>query len=327
MLKYLLIFTSALIFSMLFTLFLSKFSLKHKILKTNNIPLVGGLAIGLAFIFSLSLGVLTFNLALPKISAIAVACLAMLFFGLIDDLQELSVLHKFAVQAICAVYLISCGVKTHIMYFGFWGNAVITFFWFLGVTNAFNLLDILDGLAAGLVLITSSAFLLIGFLGADVYVQVLSLVIFASSLGFIIFNLPPAKVYLGNSGSHFLGLLLAAVALITHYASESNVFALISPIMILGMPIMDTGLLVVFRVIKRKLPFNKSKDHVAFKIRALGFPPGKVLFIMYLLCFVFSVCGVILTQVSNLIAAGIIAGVCLFGVGVFWRLIKIEVKD
>ncbi len=97
--------------------------------------------------------------------------------------------------------------------------------------------------------------------------------------------------------------------------------------MILGMPIMDTALLVAFRVIKRRLPFNKSKDHVAFKIRALGFSPGKVLLIMYLLRFIFSACGVVLTQVNNWIAVGLIAAVFLFSAGLFWKLIKIEVKD
>ncbi|MDP2928227.1 MAG: MraY family glycosyltransferase [Candidatus Omnitrophota bacterium] len=325
MLNYLIIFTSALIFSMLFTFLLAKFSLKNKILKTNDIPLVGGVGIGLAFIFALSLGIFTLDLSLTKISAIAVASLAMLFFGVIDDLRELSIVHKLLVQSICAVYLISCGIKTEIMYLGFWGNAVITFFWLLGVTNAFNLLDILDGLTTGLVLIISSAFLLIGFLSADLNVQILSLILCASSSGFLFFNFPPAKVYLGNSGSHFFGLLLAAIALIAHYASEGNVFALVSPVMILGLPIMDTALLIIFRVIKKKLPFNKSKDHVVLKIKALGFSPVRVLLIMYLLCFIFSACGVVLTRASNLMAIGIIIAVCLFSIGVLPKLIKIEV--
>lgn len=325
MLNYLIILTSALVLSMLCTFLLVKFSLKYKVLRPNDIPLVGGLGIGLAFIFALSLGFFTLNLSLAKILPIAVASLAMLFFGVIDDLRELSVVHKFLAQSICAVYLIACGIKTDIMYLGFWGNAVVTFFWLLGVTNAFNLLDILDGLTTGLVFIISSAFLLIGFLGADLNVQILSLILCASSMGFLFFNFPPAKVYLGNSGSHFFGLLLAAIALIAHYASGGNVFALVSPVMILGLPIMDTALLIIFRVIKKKLPFNKSKDHVALKIKALGFSPVKILLIMYLLCFIFSACGVVLTRASNLMAVGIIIVVCLFSISVLPKLIKIEV--
>jgi UDP-GlcNAc:undecaprenyl-phosphate GlcNAc-1-phosphate transferase len=327
MLNYLVIFTSALIFSILFTFLLARFSLKSKLLKTKNIPLVGGVGIGLAFIFTLSLGIFVLHLPLAKLLAIAVASLAMLLFGVIDDLRELSVLHKFLVQSICVIYLISCGIKTDIMYLGFWGNAVITFFWLLGVTNAFNLLDILDGLATGLVLIISSAFLLIGFLSADLNVQILSLILCACSIGFLFFNFPPAKVYLGNSGSHFFGLLLASIALVARYASENNVFALFSPVVILGLPIMDTALLIIFRLIRKKLPFNKSKDHLALRIKALGFSPAKILWIMYLLCFIFSVCGVVLTRVSNPVALSIIIAVCLFSIGVFPKLIKIEVDD
>ncbi|MDD5130585.1 MAG: MraY family glycosyltransferase [Candidatus Omnitrophica bacterium] len=327
MLKYLLIFACTLFLSMFFTFLLAKFSLRFKVLKVNNIPAVGGLGIGLAFVITLFPGILILSLSPVKITAIAVASVVMLFFGIIDDLRELSVVHKFLAQSICAVYLIACGVKTDIMYLGYWGNAAVTFFWLLGVTNAFNLLDILDGLATGLVLIISSAFFLVGFLNADLNVQVLSLILCAGSAGFMFFNFPPAKVYLGNSGSHFCGLLLAAIALIAHYASEDNAFALASPLIILGLPIMDTILLIIFRVIKRKLPFYKSKDHAVLKIKALGFSGQRILLIMYLLCFVFSACGVVLTKVNNLTAASIVIAVCLFSVFVLAKLIKIEVSD
>lgn len=327
MLKYLIIFTSALISSAFFTFLLTKISLRYKMLQTKNIPLVGGLGIGLAFIFSSGLGVFTFDLALVKVLAVTGVCLLVLFFGVIDDLRELSVAQKFLAQSFCAVLLILFGIRTDIMYLGFWGNAVITFFWILGMTNAFNLLDIMDGLAAGTALIISSAFLLIGFLSADLNVQILSLILCAGSAGFLIFNLPPARAYLGNSGSHFLGLLISSIALITHYASLNNAFALLSPVMILGLPIIDTILLVIFRVIKRRPPFKKSRDHLALKIGTLGFSPAKTILIMYLLCSIFASCGVVLTRVNNLFAAGIITTVFLFSISIFWKLVKIETND
>jgi UDP-GlcNAc:undecaprenyl-phosphate/decaprenyl-phosphate GlcNAc-1-phosphate transferase len=327
MLSYLIIFTSALVLSVFCTFLLAKFSPRFKLLNANKIPLVGGLGIGLAFIFSSVLAAFTLDISPAKLAAIVIAALVMLFFGLIDDLKELSVAHKFLAQSVCAVFLIFCGVKTQIIYLGFWGNTIITFFWFLGVTNAFNLLDILDGLTTGLVLIISSALFIIGYFSADATVQALSLILCACSIGFLLFNFPPARVYLGNSGSHFLGLLIAAVALAAHYASQQNAFALFSPIIILGLPIMDTLVLIIFRMVRKKLPFNKSKDHIVFKIKALGFTSTKVLLIMYLLCFIFSACGVVLTRVNNMAAVGIIAAACLFGVVAFFRLIKIEVTD
>jgi UDP-GlcNAc:undecaprenyl-phosphate GlcNAc-1-phosphate transferase len=324
MLKYGVIFTAGLIFSLVFTFLLAKISLKYKVLKSGAIPLVGGLGIGLAFALALSLGIYMFNLAIAKILAVAGACLLMLILGVIDDLKELSVAQKFLGQSFCAILLILCGIRTDIMFFGFWLNAAITFFWIIGITNAFNLLDIVDGLAAGTCLIVSSAFLLIGFLNADLNVQVISLILCAASCGFLIFNFPPARAYLGNAGSHFLGLLLASIALMAHYASSGNVFALLSPVMILGLPIVDTILLIIFRVIKKKPPFNKSKDHLALKIGALGFSPLKTILIMYLLSSIFAGCGVILTRANNLFAAVITIAVFLFSMGMFLRLVKIE---
>ncbi len=327
MLKYGIIFTAALTLGIVFTPWLAKISLKYKIFRVKDIPLVGGLGMGLAFVFSLGLGIYTFDLSVPKILAVSAACLFMLFLGIVDDLKELSVAQKFLGQSICAVLLISFGIRTDIMYFGFWPNAIITFLWILGITNAFNLLDIMDGLAAGTALIVSSAFLVMGFLSADLNVQVLSLILCAASLGFLIFNLPPARVYLGNSGSHFFGLLIASIALMTRYASAGNVFALLSPVMILGLPIIDTVLLIIFRVVKRKPPFSKTKDHIALKIGALGFSPVATILIMYLLCSIFSGCGVILTRVNNLLAAIITISVFLLSLGIFLRLIKIKAND
>jgi UDP-GlcNAc:undecaprenyl-phosphate GlcNAc-1-phosphate transferase len=327
MLKYFIVFTAALVSGALFTSLFARISLKYKILKVRDMPLVGGLGIGLAFVFSSGLGIFIFNLPAVKMLAVVSAALLMLFLGIIDDLKELSVVQKFLAQSFCAILLILFGVRTDIMYLGFWGNALITFIWIIGMTNAFNLLDILDGLAAGTALIVSSAFLLIGFLTPDLNVQVLSLILCAVSAGFLIFNFPPAKVYLGNSGSHFLGLLLASVALITHYASQENAFALLSPVMILGLPIVDTVLLILFRVIKRKAPFKKSRDHLALKIGALGLSPLVTILVMYLLCFIFSACGVVLTRVNNLFAEIIIISVFLFTIGIFMRLVKIEAYD
>ena len=324
MLKYLVIFTSALISSMLCTFLVAKAFLRHKILKVGNIPLAGGLGIGLAFVFSSFLAVFMFSLPLAKVLMVMVASVLVLLFGVVDDLKESSVAQKFLVQSLCAGLLILSGIRTGIIYFGFWGNAIITFFWILGVTNAFNLLDIMDGLAAGTALIVGGAFLLIGFLSADLNVQLFSLILCASSCGFLIFNLPPARAYLGNSGSHFLGMLIACIALITHYASGANVFALLTPVIILGLPIMDTILLIIFRIIKRRPPFQKSNDHIALKIGSLGFSKGQTIVGMYLLSFLFAGCGVLLTRASNLSAAAIIMAIFLFSTGVFLRLVKIE---
>ena len=304
---------------------LRKASLKYRILSLNNVSLVGGLGIGIAFILSSFLAVYVFSIATIQIFALIGVSLVILVSGVVDDFRELSVLQKFLVQLLCAGLLIAFGIRTHIVYIGFWANAVITLIWILVITNAFNLLDIVDGLASGIALIVSSAFIVISFLNPDLNIQILSLALFAANLGFLFFNLPPAKIYLGNSGSHFLGFLIASIALTSRYASLENGFALLSPIVILWLPIVDTLLLIAFRVIKRKTPFRKSNDHIAFRISSLGFSRVKTLIIMFLLCFIFAGAGTVLTRVNNLCAAAIITAMVLFSVILFWKLIKIDI--
>jgi UDP-GlcNAc:undecaprenyl-phosphate GlcNAc-1-phosphate transferase len=326
MLKYLIIFSGALISGILCIFLLARTSLKYKILQAGGIPLVGGLGIGIAFVFSSCLGVYVFGIAGAKILAVLGVSLLMLFFGIIDDLKELSILQKFLAQSFCAALLISLGIMTDIMYLGFWGNAGVTFFWILGITNAYNLLDIMDGLAAGTALIVSSALLAIAFFTSDLNMQILSLILCAVTSGFLVFNLPPAKVYLGNSGSHFLGFMISAIALILHYASRNNAFALLSPVIILWLPITDTLLLIIFRIMKKRMPFRKSNDHIAFRIR-FSSSPTKTILVMFLLCFIFSFAGVSLTKVTNFWAIGILMAMFLFSVILFWKLIKIDMHE
>lgn len=327
MLKYLIVFSGALISSMLCIFLLAKFSLKYKILQTRGVSLVGGLGIGAAFVFSSCLGIYVFGIAGTKILAILGVSLVMLAFGIVDDLKELSILQKFLAQFFCAALLISLGIMTDIMYLGFWGNAAVTFFWILGITNAFNLLDIMDGLSAGTALIVSSALLTIAFLNPDLNMQVLSLTLCAVTFGFLVFNLPPARVYLGNSGSHFLGFMICAITLVLRYASKDNALALLSPIIILWLPIIDTLLLIIFRIMKKRMPFKKSNDHIAFRIRIFSSSPIKTILLMFLLCFIFSLAGVILIKLTNFWAAGIVIAMFLLSVVLFWKLIKIDTHE
>jgi UDP-GlcNAc:undecaprenyl-phosphate GlcNAc-1-phosphate transferase len=327
MLKYLIIFSAALISSMLCIFLLARVSLKYKILQTRGISLVGGLGIGAAFIFSSCLGIYVFGIAGAKILAILGVSLIMLAFGIVDDLKELSILQKFLAQIFCAALLISFGIMTDIMYLGFWGNAAVTFFWILGITNAFNLLDIMDGLSAGTALIVSSALLAIALLNPDLNMQVLSLTLCAVTFGFLVFNLPPARVYLGNSGSHFLGFMICAITLVLRYASKDNALALLSPIIILWLPIIDTLMLIIFRIMKRRMPFKKSDDHIAFRIRLFALSPIKTILLMFLLCFIFSAAGVVLTKVTNFSAAVMIIAMFLLSIVLFWKLIKIDTHE
>jgi len=213
-------------------------------------------------------------------TGIIISSFIMLILGIIDDLRELSIPAKLFVQIIAASLLILSGNRTHIVYIGDAANIIITFIWIIGITNAFNLLDIMDGLAAGIAVIVLISFSVVAFLNGDNNILVLALALLGPLFAFLKYNLPPAKVYMGNSGSHFLGFFIAAVALTISYASLENKIALLSPLLILGFPIFDTVFLILMRLFKRRLPFKKSNDHLALRFLALGYSKRKVLLIM-----------------------------------------------
>lgn len=273
--------------------------MRYGILSAKKIPLIGGLSIGLAF-FLVSLGMLIFyrNLSREALAVIAGSAL-MLTFGILDDWQELSVLNKFSTQFISAMALVSLGIRTQISFFSIPLNIAITFIWVIGIINAFNHLDVADGVAAGCGAIVSLAFFVISALNGDTNTAFLSIILFAVILSFLLYNLPPAKVYLGNSGSHFLGFVLAATAIMVSYATSQRKIALLSPLLILGFPVFDTLFLIWVRLIKRKLPFKKSNDHLALRFLALGFSKAKALLAMLLCSLSFALSGVITSQASN----------------------------
>jgi UDP-GlcNAc:undecaprenyl-phosphate GlcNAc-1-phosphate transferase len=186
----------------LLIIFLKKLSLKYNILVLRQIPLIGGIAIWLSFLLG-CLYKFYANIFLSReIIAIIVSSFAMLIFGIIDDWKELSVSAKLLFQIIAASLLISLGIRTHIAYIGNPANIIITIIWMIGITNAFNHIDIIDGLAAGVAIIISFSFLLISMLNNDFQLQAVSLLLIGSLVSFLVFNVASAKIYMGNSGSH-----------------------------------------------------------------------------------------------------------------------------
>ena len=128
---------------------------------------------------------------------------------------------------------------------------------------------------------------------------------------------------MGNSGSHFLGFALAAIALIISYAPLERKIALLSPVLILGLPIFDTAFLILARIIKKSLPFKKSNDHLALRFLALGYSKKKALLTMLALCLFFSISGVWLSQVPNIFGFGIIGFLILMSLALTLKVNKV----
>jgi UDP-GlcNAc:undecaprenyl-phosphate GlcNAc-1-phosphate transferase len=306
---------------------LKKLSLKYRFLISKEISLVGGLALAIAFIFATLCGILSLGVPSREIFGIIIASFLMLVFGVIDDWHELSVATKFSVQIIATTLLIFFGIRTQIVYLGYHLNTIITFIWVLAITNAFNHLDIMDGVAATSALIVSMAFLVISFLNGDVKTIILLLALMGAVLSFLIYNLPPARLYMGNAGSHFLGFVLAAIALVISYAPLERKIALISPLLILGFPIYDTFFLVLMRLTKKKHPFKKSNDHLVLRLLAKGYTKKKALSMMLCLNLFFVFLGVLVSQVSNLWGILIITVVILISLGLAIKMSKVVINE
>jgi len=318
------IFLSSFVAGMILIFLLNKFALKYKVLIPQGIPLVGGIALGLSFIIACLVGFLSYGSLPQEVKGIIVASFILLVFGVIDDWRELSILAKFSVQIIATSLLVLFGVRTQIVYIGNLANIIITFIWVLGISNAFNHLDVVDGLAAGCAIIVSLAFFVISFLNGDIKNAILALALSGAILSFLIYNLPPAKIYMGNSGSHFLGFVLAAIALAISYAPLGRKVALLSPLLILGFPIFDTIFLILMRLKQGRSVFKKSNDHLALRFLKLGYSKIKTLLFMLMVALFFSFCGIVISQASNLFGSTIIAFVLLVSLGLTRKMSRVS---
>ena len=239
---------------------------------TAPVPYLGGLALYFAFLFSV-LGVVI--LAPPPDASKLLALLAggtvLALLGLVDDLFALGPGLKFAVQAAAAVVLILFGVRLEFLPYHPIAQFLLTVFWITLATNALNLVDIMDGLSGGLALVACLGFVWVPLSGDTAFVPLAAAGLGGAVLGFLPFNVQPARIYMGDSGALFLGFILAGMAM-GHGYSQENVAGLCAPVLILGVPIYDTLLVTMLRLQKGKSPFRGSNDHLALRLRALGLP-------------------------------------------------------
>ncbi len=312
---------SSFLLSSLFLLLLKDASPRWNFLISKGVSSVGGISMGLAFFAGFLWAGLT-GAGLPReIQGILIASAVILIAGIFDDYRELSVIQKLGVQLIAASILVGFGVRTNFVYGGVLLNVIASLFWIIGITNAMNLLDVMDGLAGGTALVIISGFCVISAMNGDNITLILSCALGGTVLGFWIHNVPPAKVYMGNSGSHFLGLVLAAIGLTARYATLERPVALLAPLLLLGFPILDTLFLISMRIQKGKSAFKKSEDHMALRFLRKGFSKPKILVLMMGWTLFFVVGGLILSRVSNLFA---ISTLVFAGLGSFILIKKMS---
>jgi UDP-GlcNAc:undecaprenyl-phosphate/decaprenyl-phosphate GlcNAc-1-phosphate transferase len=238
---------------------------------TAPIPYLGGLAIYFSFLLVI-FGSL--SLAPPSdtqpLFALLVGGTVIALMGLVDDLFSLTPAMKFLFEIVAAVLLIIFGLKLEFLPSHPILTYALTIFWVLAVTNAVNIIDIMDGLAGGVTVIACLGFVLVPFLGAHSYVPFTAAVLGGSVLGFLPYNYQPARIYMGDSGALFLGFVLSAIAM-GHGYTQNNVVGLCGPLLILGVPLYDTALVMMLRFIRKRSMFRGSNDHLALRLRKIGF--------------------------------------------------------
>jgi UDP-GlcNAc:undecaprenyl-phosphate GlcNAc-1-phosphate transferase len=264
-------------------------------------PILGGAAIALSVLIVLALVVPLNRDALVMLVGIALA----FALGLLDDFRHLAPTNKLVGQVVIAVVLVFGGLQVTIVQFppiAF----VLTVFWVVGMMNAVNLLDNMDGLAAGVTAIAAIALGLTA-LPENALVAQLAAVTAGAAIGFLVFNFHPAKVFMGDSGSLVLGLLLAGTALLHTASGAANLgIAVLAPLVVLALPIFDTVLVATSRRMAGIPVSRGGRDHTSHRLAALGLSDRSAVLFLYAIALALSLLGAVLTSPS-LVAIPIVA--------------------
>ena len=300
-------------------------------IKTHKLPTpyLGGLAIWSGWVISMFL--IRFLTHFPtgtlrSLRGILIGSSVIVLLGLVDDVMPkgLGFKNKFAVQTVAALVLAWFSIKIDFISPPFMGVA-FSIVWVIGITNAFNIIDIMDGLSSGIAVVASLAFLFIALPSEQIYVNFSSAALAGGCLGFLPYNLSSKKkIFMGDTGSLAIGFILAAVSMGASY-TEVNYIGLFAPLLILAIPIYDTILVMVLRWRKGQSPFLGSKDHFALRLEKLGFSRGQILAISYLASVTLATVAFMITRLPEVWATCLFTGIIVLLLTVSYRLSKVKI--
>ncbi|MCS7459969.1 undecaprenyl/decaprenyl-phosphate alpha-N-acetylglucosaminyl 1-phosphate transferase [Paenibacillus doosanensis] len=278
----------------------------HRKVHSRIMPRLGGLAIfvgfvGAYFVISPAIDSLNGDVAIGLLVGGAIIVLV----GALDDRFDLSPKVKLLGQIIAACVVVYSGVVIDLVNVPFgdttvsltWLAVPLTIFWIVGVTNAINLIDGLDGLSAGVSGIATTTILVLALMMGNITVVLLSVILLGSIVGFLFYNFHPAKIFMGDSGALFLGFSLATLSILGF--KQATVLSLLVPIMILGVPLSDTFFAILRRWVNN-LPISKpDKSHLHHCLLQLGFSHRITVLIIYGVASIFGVAAVLLSYMSE----------------------------
>jgi UDP-GlcNAc:undecaprenyl-phosphate GlcNAc-1-phosphate transferase len=329
-----LLFTAAAAFAAVFTPLIRKLAIHIGVIDVPRdkrrvhdkpIPLLGGLAIFLAFVIT---AVLKKGPVTKSESGILLGAAIVVLGGFLDDKYDLKPWQKLSFQVAAAVTLILFDIKIHIITNPFftgnqylsigWISIPLTIIWVVGITNALNLIDGLDGLAAGIGLISSLTLLVIAIFSNRPEAMAFTSILAGAILGFLPYNFNPASIFLGDTGAQLLGFLLAAISMEGALKSAAA-FVIAVPILAMGLPIYDTLFAMIRRKINGKPIMQADKGHLHHRLLAMGLSQRQAVIIMYLISAVLGSFAIIAMLLSSQRGYFLLAAVMLILVIVGWR--------
>lgn len=285
----------------------------HRKVHQRIMPRLGGLAIYIGFL-------VTFLIIAPKSMitwGILVGATIVIITGVFDDRYEISPKVKLLGQLIAAIVVVMSGIKVEFINLPFegifafgWLSIPVTIFWIVGVSNAINLIDGLDGLAAGVSAIATATMLIMSLIIGNYTVSILSVALLGAIIGFLFFNFHPAKIFMGDTGALFLGFMLAAMSILGF--KYVTLFAFIMPILVLGVPISDTFFAIIRRWLNNRPISEADKNHLHHRLLQLGLSHRQTVLVIYGVSMLFGASAILFTQVTLWVAV-ITLGLLLLG--------------
>jgi UDP-GlcNAc:undecaprenyl-phosphate/decaprenyl-phosphate GlcNAc-1-phosphate transferase len=241
-----------------------------------------------------------------KLLAVVVGGTVAFVVGLLDDVlgRDFGPGWKLVGQVLAALALLAAGVRTDFLHYG-WLNAAVTLVWVVGITNAVNLLDNMDGLAAGVAVVASFVLLLNAWLLGEFFISLVLLVLIGCLLGFLLFNWHPASIFLGDCGSLFIGFTLASLTLLERFVSHasSTYFSILMPVLVLAIPIIDTTTVVVIRIREHRPIYVGDSRHLSHRLVSFGMSRPVAVATIYVLALGIGLGSVALPHASPVVSA------------------------
>lgn len=271
---------------------------------TKVTPRAGGLAIFLGVIS----GLLYLRPQHEHLLAITLGALVIIIVGLLDDRFDIRPVIKLGGQIMATTFLISSGLIIERVTLPIIGlidlgpfSAFITILWVVGITNAINLMDGLDGLATGVSTIALSTMLFMSIVDMQLFAAYLAVVIIGANLGFLYHNFYPAKIYMGDTGSNFLGYTIAVISMLGLFKNIA-LFSFIIPVIVLALPIFDTLFAIIRRASSKQQIMQADNKHIHYQLIRVGFTHRQSVLIMYVFSLLFGILAIVFSEASVVVS-------------------------